>query len=58
MNPDDQLIEIADCLRGQLLELHREPTPERIEVMMIALEGVRRHLGRYRDQLLAEGEQA
>lgn len=53
MNPDDQLIEIAECLRAQLIELHKRPTPERAELLMIALEGVRRHLGRYRDQLIA-----
>ena len=58
MNPDDQLIEIAECLHAQLIELHKRPTPERVELLMIALEGVRRHLGRYRDQLLAEGEPA
>lgn len=53
MNPDDQLIEIADCLHAQLIELQKRPTPERAELLMIALEGVRRHLGRYRDQLIA-----
>ena len=54
MKPDDQLIEIAECIRAQLIELHKRPTPERIEVMMIALEGVRRHLGRLRDSLIEE----
>lgn len=52
------LPEIGECIRAQLLELHREPTPERVDVLLIAVEGIRRHLARYRERLVAEGEQA
>lgn len=49
------LPEIADCLHGQLHELHARPSAARVDVLLVAVEGIRRHLARYRERLI-EGE--
>lgn len=48
------LPDIAERMASQIMELHREPTPERAERLCIELEGTRRQISRIREALVRE----
>ncbi|MGY0503816.1 hypothetical protein [Luteimonas sp. e5] len=50
-----ELADISDCLHGQLQELHARPTGDKCDRMLIALEGLRRYVCRFRERLIDEG---
>lgn len=50
------LPEIADHLQAQMVELHKQPTPERCERMATELEGIRRHVLNIRAALQREAQ--